>query len=83
MKNYNAILKETANISALSSCKTDKYKWLTGEEILPHDQSRMIEEEVKFTYSPLRKAFEKQTKKTEDQKRKQVKALKFLKPFEH
>ena len=47
------------------------------------DQSRMIEEEVKFTYSPLRKAFEKQTKKTEDQKRKQVKALKFLKPFEH
>ena len=82
MKNYSAILKKTAKISALSSCKTDKYKWLTGEEILPHDQSRMIEE-VKFTYSLLRKAFEKQTKKIEDQKRKQVKALKFLKPFEH
>ena len=31
---YN-IRRVTANISALSSGKTDKYEYLTGEEILP------------------------------------------------
>ena len=34
---YN-INRETAEISALSSGKTDKYKYLAGEEILPPDQ---------------------------------------------
>ena len=33
----------------------------TGEEILPNDQNRMIEQ-AKFTYSPLSKRFEKQIK---------------------
>ena len=33
---------EVAKISALSSGKIDKYKYLTGEEILPSDQSRII-----------------------------------------
>ena len=37
-------------------------------------------EQAKFTYSPLGKAFEKQTKTTEDQGRKQTDALKDLKP---
>ena len=33
--------------------------YLTGEEILPSNQKRVIEQ-AKFTYSPLEKAFEKQ-----------------------
>ena len=49
-----------AKISALSSREIDKYEYLTCEEILPSDQSRIIEQ-AKFTYSPLGKAFEKQT----------------------
>ena len=75
---YN-INREAANISALLSGKIDKYEYLTSEEILPSDQSR-IAEQAKFTYSPLSKAFEKQIKTTEDQGIKQVEALKALKP---
>ena len=70
---YN-INKEAAKISALSSGKIDKYEVLTGEEILPSDESRIIEQ-AKFTYSSLSKAFEKQIKIIEDQGEKQVKAL--------
>ena len=33
-------------------------------------------EQAKFAYSPLEKAFEKQTKTTEDQGQKQLKAIK-------
>ena len=43
----------------------DKYEFLTGEEILPPDPRRVIEQ-AKFAYSPLRKTFEKQTKPIED-----------------
>ena len=39
---------------------------------------QQIIEQAKFTYSPLRKAFEKQTKTTEDQGEKQSNALKSL-----
>ena len=39
---YN-IDREAAKTSALSSGKIDKDKHLTGEEILPTDQSRIIE----------------------------------------
>ena len=56
------INREVAKISALSSGKIDKYEYLTGEEILPSNQQKMIEQ-AKFTYYPLGKAFEKQTKK--------------------
>ena len=56
MKNYNTI--KAAKLSALSSEKIDKYEYLTGEEILPSDQRRVIEQ-AKFIYSPLGKAFEK------------------------
>ena len=54
--------REAAKITALSSEKIDKYEYLTGEEIFPFDQSRIIEQ-AKFTYSPLGKDFEKQTKR--------------------
>ena len=40
---YN-INREAAKISALSSGKIDKYESLTCEEILPSDQSRIIEQ---------------------------------------
>ena len=45
-------------MSAFSSGKIDRYEYFTGEEILPFDQIRIIEQ-AKFTYSPLCKAFEK------------------------
>ena len=57
---------EAAKTSALSSGKIDKYEYLPGEEILPSDQSRIIEQ-AKFTYSNLEKAFEKQIKAIEEQ----------------
>ena len=60
------INRKAAKISALSPGKTDKYECLTGKEILPSNQQQIIEQ-AKFTYSPLGKAFEKQTKATEDQ----------------
>ena len=60
------INRETAKISALSCGKINTYGYLTGGEILPSNQQQIIEE-AKFTYSPLRKAFEKQTKTIEDQ----------------
>ena len=34
------ITREAAKVSALSSGKIDKYKYLTGEEIPPPDQSK-------------------------------------------
>ena len=37
------IRKEAAKIPALSSSKIDKYEYLTGEEILPSDQRRVID----------------------------------------
>ena len=70
--------KKAAIILALSSNKIDKYEYITGEEILPSNRQQIIEQ-AKFTYYRLEKAFEKQTKKIEDQGEKQVKALKDLK----
>ena len=68
------INREASKISVLSSGKIDEYEYLTGEEILPSDQSRVIEQ-AKFTYFPLRKAFQKQIKSIEEQREKQIKAL--------
>ena len=67
---YN-INREAAKISALSSGKIHKYEYLTGEDILSSNQQQIIDQ-AKFTYSPLGKAFEKQTKTIEDQGEKQV-----------
>ena len=74
---YN-INREVAKISALSFGKIDKYEYLTGEEILPSNQKQIIEQ-AKSTYSPLGKAFEKQTKATEDLGKNQISVLKDLK----
>ena len=66
---YN-INREATKISASSSGKIDENEYLTGEEISPFVQSRIIEQ-VKFTYSPLGKAFEK-TSKNNWRKRKKT-----------
>ena len=65
------INRKATKISALSSGKINKYKYLTGEE----SNQKQIIEQVKFTYSPLGKAFKKQTKTIEDHREKQIKAL--------
>ena len=44
------INKEAAKILALSSSKVDQYDYLTSEEILPFNQSQMIEQ-AKSTYN--------------------------------
>ena len=57
--------RKAAEVSDLSSGKIDKYKYLTGEEILPYNQKQIIEQ-TKFTHCPLGKLFEKQIKWFED-----------------
>ena len=47
--------RKAAKISPLSSRKIDKYEYLTGEETIPSDKRRVIEQ-AKFTYSHLGKA---------------------------
>ena len=66
----------------MSSGKIDKYHYLTGEEILPLNQSRLIEQ-ANLTCSPSGKAFKKRVKTIEQQGKKQVEDLKVLKPVEH
>ena len=73
--------REAAKTSALSLGKSHKYEYLTGEDILPSNQQQIIEQ-ARFTYSPLGKAFEKQTKIIEDKGQKQIDALESLKPKE-
>ena len=43
------IKREAAKISALSSGKIDKYKYLAGEEILPSNRSQKIKQ-IQFTF---------------------------------
>ena len=64
------INREAAKVSSLSS---GKYEYLS-EEILPSNQQQIIEQ-AKFTYSPLGKVFQKQTKIIKDQGEKQIKAM--------
>ena len=47
---------------------------------MPSNQQQIIEQ-AKFTYSPLRKAFEKHTKTIEDQGEKQIKAIQDKRPI--
>ena len=56
--------------------------FFAGDEILPSDQSRIIEQ-AQFTYSPLGKVLEKQLKTIEDLGIKQVEALLALKQEEN
>ena len=76
------INRAAAKMSALSSGKIYKYEDLTCEEILPSDQSRMIEQ----VNSPLANTLEKEITTMENQAKKpkkQVEAsLKVLKPVE-
>ena len=71
MDDIYKILKNTIEIKkakesfALSSGKIDKYKYFTGEKILPSNRRQIIEK-VKFTYSPLANVLEKQTEKQVD-----------------
>ena len=52
--------------------------YILSEEILPSNQQE-VTEQAKFTYSPLRKAFEKKT--IEDQGEKQIKANQDKRPI--
>ena len=45
------LTEKQQKILGLSTGKVDKYESLTGEEILPSDQRRVIKQ-AKFTYSP-------------------------------
>ena len=63
------INREEAKISILSSGKTDKYEYLTGERILPPDQRRVIEQ-AKFAYSKYCIIFLKNTQKRLNSKEK-------------
>ena len=56
------INRKAAKISALPSGKIEQYEYLSGEEIQPSDQRRVIQQ-ANFTYFPLGKAFQQQTKK--------------------
>ena len=52
MINYNTILTEKQQkYQVLSSAKNDRYEYLTGEEILPSDQT-IITEQASF-YIPI------------------------------
>ena len=66
------INREATKVSALSPGKIDKYEYLTSEDILPTDQSRLIEN-TKFTNFPLGKSFEKQIKTIKDQGKNKLK----------
>ena len=67
---YDINIKDMS-IRAFSSRKIDKHEYLTVGEILPSNQKKIIEQ-PKFTYSPLGKAFEKQTKTIEEQGKKYI-----------
>ena len=72
MKNlqYDISIK-AAKISALSSCKMDKYEYLTGIEILASNKRAVIEK-VQLC-SQLLKNKQKKKKKMENQGDKQIK----------
>ena len=45
-----SINREATKLSPLSSGKIDKYEYFTGEDLLTHDQSTIIEQAKKFTH---------------------------------
>ena len=71
-KNYNMILTEKQqkykhyHMEKYEYIKYDKYEYVTGEEILPPHQKRIMNQ-AKFIYSSLGKALDKQTKTIEGQ----------------
>ena len=69
MKNYNMILIE--RLQKYQLYQIDKYEYITGEEILPSNHQQVIEQ-AKFTYSPLGKVIQKQTKAIEVKERSKL-----------
>ena len=59
--------RKTAEISALSSKNSDKYEYLTGEDL---DYNPITAEQTKFEHSSLSKLFNKGLK--EEKKRKDI-----------
>ena len=59
--------------------KLQKYQPYHQAKLTSMNQKQIIKQ-AKFTYSPIGKAFEKHTKIIEEQGKKQVDALKELKP---
>ena len=70
------INREAAKMSALLSGKIDKYEYFTDEEILPSDQSRIIEQ-AKFACSPLGKLLKKQVKTVKEHGKNKLKLRRF------
>ena len=58
------INREAAKISVFLSGKTDKYQSLTGEEILPSDQGRVIEQAYIVSLQVYIFSFRKSFRKT-------------------
>ena len=69
IKNKTILIEKQLKYQLYYLVKFIKHEYLTGEEILPSDQQQIIEPD-KFTYSPLRKAFDEQLKIIEDQEKK-------------
>ena len=65
-------INREATLSASSSRKICTYEYLKGREILPSDQSQIIER-AKFIHSPFEKAFKKETKTIEGQEKNKLK----------
>ena len=64
------INREAEKISASSSGKIRWCEYITGEEILPSDQRKVIEQ-ANFAYPPLGKTLEKQKRLKFKEKNKQ------------
>ena len=80
MKNYNMILIEKQQkYQHLSSCKNDKYEYLTGEEIVLSSQSQLLGP-AKFTYLSLAKVFKSKQKQLKIQE-KNNQRLRIFKAF--
>ena len=78
MKNCNAILTEKLQkYQHYHQVKLISMNIFTSKEILPSDQSTIIEQ-AKFTYSPLSKLFKKQIKTVEYQGIKQAEDIKSI-----
>ena len=60
-----------AKISSLWSGNIDRYEYITGEQILPFNQSRMIEQ-ANFSYSTLAKLLKSKQKKPKKPANKKI-----------
>ena len=70
-KNFNMTLTEQLQRYLHNHQGRQRDEYLTCDEMLPPQQHRKIQE-AKFTYFPIRKTFEKQTKTIVEQVKSQV-----------